>query len=64
MKNKGFTLTELLIVVAIIGIIISISTLIFSRRGHINKTVNSFSKQGLKSFVTRIWEGDPNYKGN
>ena len=75
-KNKGFTLAELLIVVAIIGVLVAISIPVFSSQLHRAKVATDWAN--LRSFYTEIqtdyistgkynpkvkvgWHTDPSY---
>lgn len=51
-KNKGFTLAELLIVVAIIGVLVAISIPIFSSQLHKAKVATDWAN--LRSFYAEI----------
>lgn len=51
-KNKGFTLTELLIVVAIISVLVAISIPIFSSQLHKAKVATDWAN--LRSYYAEI----------
>lgn len=51
-SKKGFTLTELLVVILIVGVLLSMSTVAAIR--HLNKTKNKSSIATAKSYITAV----------
>jgi len=60
-NNKGYTIIELFIAIGMVLMIILIflsTSILYKSCKKVSKKID---KKGVKSFVERIWEGDPNY---